>query len=119
MNAYPESPAFERLKTVLLTAFVEIGADPFAGRRAYNLLCGAGLQEVDVRVYTARARSHDELENFLPQAVHSVRAKILELGLMDEAEIDATIAACRADLAVPDTLSTGSTDFQAWGRKPV
>lgn len=118
INAYPESPAFERLKNVLVAVFVEIGADPFAGRRVYGLLRSAGLHEVDVRVCTARARSHDELASYLPQTVNSVHATILELGLMDETEIDATIAACRADLAVPDTMTTTSTVFQAWGRKP-
>ena len=117
INAYPENPAFDRLKDVLLSVFVRIGADPFAGRRAFRLLRDAGLSDVDLRVCAASARADDDLSDYLPQTVLSVRAAILKFGLMTESEIDAAIAACRAHLADPDTVTTTSTVFQAWGRK--
>ena len=117
INAYPECPAFDRLKDALLSVFIEIGADPFAGHRAFRLLRDAGLTEVDFRACTARARSDDDLSDYLPQTVLSVRAAILKLGLMTDPEIDAAVAACRAHLADPDTITTTSTVFQAWGRK--
>jgi len=44
---------------------------------------------------------------------------IARLGLMPEDELDATIAACRAHLAKPGTISVTSLVFQAWGRKPL
>ncbi len=117
INAYPKSPAFDRLKDVLLSVFIRIGADPFAGRRVFRLLRDAGLSDVDFRVCTARARSDDDLSDYLPQTVLSVREAILKFGLMAETEVDEVVAACRADLADPDTVSTTSTVFQAWGRK--
>ncbi len=116
INAYPKSSAFDRLKDVLVSLFVKI-ADPFAGRRVFRLLRDAGLRGVDFRVCTARARSDDDLSDYLPQTVLSVREAIQKFGLMAESELDAAIAACRAHLADPDTISTTSTVFQAWGRK--
>lgn len=117
INAYPKSPAFDRLKDLLVSVFVRIGADPFAGRQVFRLLRDAGLREVDFRACTARARGHDDLSDYLPQTVLSVREAILKYGLMKEVEIDEAVAACRAHLADAETISTTSTVFQAWGRK--
>ena len=117
IEAYPKCPAFDRLKDVLLSVFVKIGADPFAGRRAFRLLRGAGLTDVDFRVCAASARAGDDLSDYLPQTVLSVREAIVKFDLMTDTEIDAAVAACRAHLADPDTITTTSTVFQAWGRK--
>ena len=117
IDAYPKNPAFDRLKDVLLSVFVKIGADPFAGRRAFRLLRDAGLSDVDFRVCAACARADDDLSDYLPQTVLSVRAAILKFGLMTDPEIDAAVAACRAHLVDPNTITTTSTVFQAWGRK--
>ena len=117
IDAYPKNPAFDRLKDVLLSVFVKIGADPFAGRRAFRLLRDAGLSDVDFRVCAACARADADLSDYLPQTVLSVRAAILKFGLMTDPEIDAAVAACRAHLVDPNTITTTSTVFQAWGRK--
>ncbi len=113
----PRNPAFDRLKDVVVSVFIGTGADPFAGRQVFRLLRDAGLREVDFRACTARARSHDDLSDYLPQTVLSLREAILKFGLMKETEIDEAVAACRAHLADPNTISTTSTVFQAWGRK--
>jgi SAM-dependent methyltransferase len=116
--AYPTHPAFESLKTVLLEVFEKVGAAPYAGRQVYGLLQEAGLEDVDFRACTARARNHDALADYLPQTVLSVRQVITQYGLMAEDELNATITACRAHLAQPNTISITSLVFQAWGRKP-
>jgi hypothetical protein len=36
---------------------------------------------------------------------------------MDEAELDATLAACRRHMAEPNTISTYVTVAQVWGRR--
>jgi len=118
IRCYPENPAFSRLTEALKSVFVEIDADPYAGQHLYRLLREAGLQDVDFRCCTARARAHDDLVEYLPQTVLSVREAMLKFGLMDGDEIDADIAACRDHLADPNTISTTSVVFQAWGRKP-
>ncbi len=117
INIYPECQPFSDLKKILIAVFVEVGADPYAGRRVYELLRRHGLSEVDVRACTARARSDDDLSDYLPQTVLSVREAILDLSLMTESEIDQAVSACRRYLADPDTITTTSTVFQAWGRK--
>ena len=117
--AYPSHAAFECLKALLLEVFTKVGADPYAGRQVYGLLQDAGLEDLDFRACTARARSHDALADYLPQTLISLRPVIARLGLMPEDELDATIAACRAHLAEPGTISVTSLVFQAWGRKPL
>jgi len=118
IRCYPENAAFSRLAAALTAVFDTIGADPYAGQHLYRLLGDAGMRDVDFRCCTARARAHDDLVDYLPQTVQSVREAMLKLGLMESAEIDADIAACRAHLADPNTTSTTSVVFQAWGRKP-
>ena len=117
--AYPSHAAFECLKALLLEVFTKVGADPYAGRQVYGLLQDAGLEDLDFRACTARARSHDALAEYLPQTLISLRPVIARLGLMAQGELDTTIAACRAHLAEPGTISVTSLVFQAWGRKPL
>lgn len=117
MNVYPACAAYDRLKSALVGTFNKIGADSYAGRRLYKLFLDAGLADVDFRACTARARSHDDLADYMPQTVLSVRETVFKLGLMTEAELTETIEACRAHLARPETISTTSTVFQVWGRK--
>jgi ubiquinone/menaquinone biosynthesis C-methylase UbiE len=117
INVYPASPAFSDLKKVLIAVFAEIGADPFAGRKLFSLLKDQGLGDVDVRVCTARARSHDDLADYLPQTILSVREVIRKLDLMSEEALDNAITLCREHLSDPEVISTSSTVFQAWGRK--
>ena len=118
IDVFPPHPAFEKLKRVLLGVFERV-ADPYAARRLYPLLLAAGLEDVDLRVSTARARAQDELADYLPQTVLSVRDAVAKFGLAANNEIDALIAECRAHLEKPDTVSTTSLVFQVWGRKPA
>jgi ubiquinone/menaquinone biosynthesis C-methylase UbiE len=117
INVYPENSAFELLKKVLASVFVKAGADPFAGRRVFRLLNSLGMSQVDVRACTARARSQDDLCDYVPQTILSVRQAILTFGLLTDREIDAAVSECRSHLADVDTITTTSTVFQAWGRK--
>jgi ubiquinone/menaquinone biosynthesis C-methylase UbiE len=117
INVYPDAPTFGDLKKVLIAVFAEIGADPFAGRKLYSQLKAQGLDHVDVRVCTARARAHDDLADYLPQTILSVREVIHKLDLMTEEALNAAINLCREHLSNPDVISTSSTVFQAWGRK--
>ena len=119
IGVFPPHPAFDKLKRALIGVFERVDADPQAGRKLYPLLLAAGLEDVDVRVCTARARAQDDLADYLPQTVLSVRQAMVNFGLLTDAEIDPLIAQCRAHLAQPATLSTTSLVFQAWGRKPA
>lgn len=118
LACYPEHPAWDRLRTILLTAFARAGGDVFAGRQAYRLLREAGLEQVGFRPCQAGARSADPLADFLPATVLSTKPVILREGLATEAEIDDLVARCRRHLADPTTVHTSVIVIQAWGRKP-
>jgi hypothetical protein len=49
--------------------------------------------------------------------VESLRGTVLRLGLLSEAELDDSIAACRKHLRDPGTVFTMYTVAQVWGRK--
>ena len=53
-----------------------------------------------------------------PDLVRSLRATIVELGLMGEAELDELDRAVRAHLDDPDVLVLPHLYFLVWGRRP-
>ncbi len=118
LRVYPEHPAWDRLKEVLIALFRHIGADPYAGRQVYRMLLEAGLEDVGFRPCQAGARSGDPLASYMPETIASVRSAILEHGLMPAAELDDAVAQCKAHLGEPTTTSTSVIVIQAWGRKP-
>ena len=61
-------------------------------------------------------RSGDPWQDYLPATVESLRARVVERGLIAEEAFGATVAACRAHLANPDTVFTCFTVVQVWGR---
>ncbi len=117
LSIYPEHPAWDRLKAVLIELFGRMG-DPYAGRRIYRMLLEAGLEDVQFRPCQAGARSDDALVDYMPDSITSVRAAILEHELMTAEELDNTVAQCRTHLAQRSTVSTSVIVIQAWGRKP-
>ena len=117
LAAYPEHPAWDRLKAVLIELFRHIGADPHAGRRIFRMLLQAGLEDVAFRPCQAGARATDPLANYMPDTIASVRSAILEYRLMTAADLDDAVAQCQAHLAKPTTTSTSVIVIQAWGRK--
>ncbi len=119
IDTIPANDAFERLKEILCAAFVELGADPYAGRQLFRLFHRAGLEDVDLRVCTARARSHDELVDYLPQTILSMREGLPKYAPLHGGEVDRLLEHCRRHLAEPETMSTTSLVFQVWGRKPA
>ncbi len=118
LSIYPEHPAWDRLKAVLIELFRHIGADPYAGRQVYRMLLEAGLEDVGFRPCQAGARSTDPLASYMPETIASVRSAILEYRLMPAAELDDAVAQCKAHLGQPTTTSTSVIVIQAWGRKP-
>lgn len=58
------------------------------------------------------------MADFLPATVESVRSALRRYNLIDDAELEAALAACRRHLVDPDTLSTYVTVAQVWGQRP-
>ena len=117
LNCYPPHPAWDRLKAALLGTFAGVGADLQLARRLYALARHAGLADVQYRPFLLGVRSIDPMVDYLPSTVESLRATVLKLGLLSEAEFPKILAECRNHLRDPGTVFTMYTVAQVWGRK--
>lgn len=112
----PSSPAWDRLLGALTRIW---SGDPHMGRRLPQMLRDVGLTDVEVDVHAGVCPYDDPQRGLLPHLVRTHRRRIVEEGVLTEAELDAELEATTAHLARPDTLVVGWTLFQAWGRKPL
>jgi SAM-dependent methyltransferase len=119
LNCHPPHPAWDRLKDALLGAFAGVGADLTLARRLYALARQAGLADVQYRPFLIGVRASDPMVDYLPSTVESLRATVLRLGLLSDAELLTALAQCRAHLRNPGTVFTMYTVAQVWGRKPA
>jgi len=117
LNCHPPHPAWDTLKKVFLSAFSSVGADLTLARRLYSVVRQAGLTDVQFRTFIIGVRSTDGMVDYLPSTVESLRATILNQGLLDQAELADALADCRQHLMQPDTAFTMYTVAQVWGRK--
>jgi len=118
LKCYPSHAAWDRLTQVLEQVFVCVGSDVRLAQNLYQLLRRAGLENVQYRPFLVGFRSDDPMADYLPATVESVRRTILRHDLIDEAELNAALAACRRHMADADTISTYVTVAQVWGRRP-
>lgn len=116
LYCYPPHPAWDALKAALLGAFKGVGADLELAKKLYFLAYQSGLNDVQYRTALLGVRSTDPMVDYLPATVESLRATILKLGLIGEAELKAALADCRAHLAAPGTSFTMFALAQVWGR---
>jgi hypothetical protein len=117
LNCYPPHPSWDKLKAALLGAFRGVGADLELARRLYYVAHQAGLADVQFRPFIVGVRSNDSMIDYLPSTVESLRATVLKLGLLSEAEFPIVLAECRAHLRQFGTAFTMYTVAQVWGRK--
>jgi ubiquinone/menaquinone biosynthesis C-methylase UbiE len=117
LNCYPPHPAWQRLRRALDDVFGAVGANVRLAQDLYRMLRHAGLDDVQYRPFLVGFRAGDPMAFYLPETVESVRTVLLQRRLIDAHELDAALAACRAHLARPDTVSTFPIVAQAWGRK--
>ena len=117
-NCYPAQPAWARLKAAILAAFARGGGDFNAGQRTFAMLKQAGLEDVQIRA-AVLALPHPHPYRRLPlQFAASLRPRILDGGLLSEAELDETLAECERMVADPGTLVMSFIVTQVWGRVP-
>lgn len=118
LNCYPAHPAWDRLREVLAAVFPRVGGPVRLAQEIYRKLRGAGLEDVHYRPFLVGFRASHPMVDYVPSTVESIRTRLLEKGVIGAAELDATLAACRAHLADPGTVSTYHMMVQAWGRVP-
>jgi len=115
-RCFPAHPAWECLRDAVAEVFARVGGDVRLGQRLYPLARRAGLEDVQYRPFLVGVRSGDPMTDILPATAESMRAALLQHGLMTQAELDSAIAACRSHLAQPETVFTTYTVIQVWGR---
>ena len=117
LNCHPPHPAWDRLKTALLSTFSGVGADLQLAKRLYAIVRQTGLEDVQYRPFVIGVRSGDPMVDYLPSTVESLRATVVALGYLGEHEFSNVIEECRDHLRKPDTSFTMYTVAQVWGRR--
>jgi len=115
---YPPHPAWEKLKTAILAAIARSGGDFNAGRRAFDRLRRAGLQDVQIRAAVIALQDQHPYKLAPVQLAALLRPRILETGLLGEAELDQSIADCERIAHDSGTVGMSFIVNQVWGRRP-
>lgn len=118
-TCYPSSPAWGRLKQVILEAFRLGGGDFNVGQRTYAMLREAGLQDVHIRSSVIALQGTHPYKRTPVQFAVSLRKRILENDLISEADLDRLSAEVEAIAADPETVVVNFLLNQVWGRKPA
>jgi SAM-dependent methyltransferase len=117
-SCFPPSPAWDKLKATILAAFRRGGGDFDAGRRTFGMLRRIGLKEVRLRAAIVALQDGHPYMRLPIQFATTLRARILDGGLMTAEELDAAMADCEAVARNPDTIVTSFVVTQVCGRKP-
>ena len=117
-NYFPGDPAWLRLKDAILGAFAQGGGNFNAGRRSYALLREAGCRDVQLRSAVLALRNSHPYMRLPIHFAGALRERILGGGLLDEQELDESIAACERLAASPETFVMSFAVNQVWERKP-
>jgi ubiquinone/menaquinone biosynthesis C-methylase UbiE len=114
---HPPSAAFDRICELFVAAFSRNGADPMLGRKVPALFRHAGLDDVwvDVRPQLFPP-GHTRRTNRL-DLVHSLRQRIVEMGLASEADLGELDREARDHLDDPDTVTIAGLLFLVGGRR--
>jgi ubiquinone/menaquinone biosynthesis C-methylase UbiE len=118
-NCFPHHQAWDRLKQAILAAFEQGGGDLNAGQRTYGMLRNAGLEDVHIRAAVIALQNQHPYMRLPIQFATSLRQRILGAGLLSEAELDASLAACEQLASHPETSVLTFIVTQVWGRKSL
>ncbi len=117
-RCYPPHPAWDQLTRAILAAFAQGGGDFNVGQRTYGMVRAAGLRDVQVRpAVLALQHGHPYMRLPILMAT-SLRPRILEGGLLSEAELDEALAGCEQVAQDPERFALTFVVTQVWGRKP-
>ncbi|GGF32930.1 hypothetical protein GCM10011611_43900 [Aliidongia dinghuensis] len=117
-SLYPPHPAWEALKAAILAAFKRGGGDLDAGRRMFGLLRRAGLEDVTLRAAVVALQDGHPHMRLPIQFATSLRARILDGGLMNDAALDAAVMECEQAIGARDSAALSYIVTQVSGRKP-
>jgi SAM-dependent methyltransferase len=115
-NCYPASRVWDRLREALIQTFELDGGNINAGQRNFQMLRNAGLKDVKMRSSVLALPLGHPYRNGLNRLARSLRNRMLEAGILKEAEFDNLIAACDQEMADPDVIVISYLLSQVWGR---
>lgn len=114
----PPHPAFEILRSEILSAYRRTGKDfSSIGRRIARTLQAVGLDDVQVRATAKLTAAGDYYQTFLLTIATLVRSVVLDAGRLTADEFDSYARALRQHLEDPQTRTCQPLMWQAWGRK--
>jgi SAM-dependent methyltransferase len=116
-QCYPAHPAWDRLKEAILAAFARGGGDFNAGQRTFGMLRRAGLEDVHMRAAVVALHDTHPYKRLPIQFATSLRKRIVDGGILSEAELESAIAACEQIASDPETVVMSFIVTQVWGRK--
>ena len=117
-NCHPRRAGFDALKPAITRAFRTAGGDLDAGTRLFSMLRQAGLEDVQVCAQVLMIPPGEPDRRLPALLATSLRRRIVEGGLLTEAQFDTALADCEAAAQDHNTLFTTPTLVQASGRKP-
>jgi ubiquinone/menaquinone biosynthesis C-methylase UbiE len=118
-DCYPTAPSWQRLKAAIIEAFRRGGGDFNVGRRTYKMLQDTGLEGVRMRAAVLGLPYPHPYRRLAVQFATSLRQRILEAGILGEAELDDAIAKYEQVVNDPDVVMLSFIVTQVWGRKPT
>ena len=116
-QCYPAHPAWDRLKEVILMAFARGGGDFNAGQRTFGMVRRAGLEDIQMRAAVVALHDTHPYKRLPIQFATSLRKRIVDGGILSEAELESAIAACEQIASDPETVVMSFIVTQVWGRK--
>jgi SAM-dependent methyltransferase len=116
-NCYPLHPAWTKLKGAILDAFASGGGDFNSGQRTFGMLGYIGLEDIQLRAAVTALQDQHPYKRLPIQFATSLRKRILDAGLMNESDLDHTIAECEQVANDPKTIVISFVVTQVWGRK--
>lgn len=118
-NCYPTNPTWDALKTVILSAFKGDSSDVEVGQHPFNVLRRLGLEDVQIRASVMAFQATHPCKRLPIQLAVLLRERIIDMGLMQAAELDRAIATCERVTTNPDTVVVSFILTQVWGHKPI
>ncbi len=83
------------------------------------MLRQAGLEEVRIRAAVVALHNGHPYMRLPIQFATSLRQRILDAGLLTEAQLEEALAACEKIASNPETFVMSFIVTQVWGRKPA
>jgi SAM-dependent methyltransferase len=113
----PPHPSWDILLNAFHTIFHAGGGDGFVGRRLPVLLHAVGVQNIRTKVTVETPPLGDYRRTHLISLIDSVRDKIIDKGLLKEAELSEHREALMHHLNDPATTVIDKLLVQCWGQK--